>query len=126
MTDESHDRAAIDWASAEVENAVLTVPLAGEPSKAWAERFEHVLAVLGEEGRRGPWESVDITRERVKVTGVQAGGEGDVRYVLEAVVTQTNADLAPDPDEGDDDEASTADQEMAAAFRAFAEKDEDD
>jgi hypothetical protein len=126
MTDESNEQAAIDWASAEVKEAVLTVPLAGEPPKAWVERLEHVLALLQEEGRQGPWESVDVTGKRVKVTGVRSGAEGDVRYVLEAAVTQTNADLAPDPEEGDDDDANTADQEMAAAFRAFAEEREDE
>jgi hypothetical protein len=128
MTDESQEQAAIDWASAQVADAVLTVPLAGETSKEWTKRLEHVLELLQEEGHDGPWESIAITGQDVQVKGVQAGTEGDVRYLLEAGVTQTNADFAARSREGDGDgdDANAADQEMAAAFRSFAEEPEEE
>lgn len=125
MTDESNEQAAIDWEAAEVDDGVLTVPLGGEPSKAWVDRLSHVLEVLQEEGRHGPWESVKASRKELKVSGVRPGTEGDVRYVLEAAVTQANHDLAPDPDEDDGGEGSAADRDSTAAFRAFAEKPEE-
>jgi hypothetical protein len=120
MGEEHAPRAQIDWASAEVEDGVLRVPLTGEPSKALASRIAHVVERLAGHGG-GPWEAIAVTRERVEVTGVQAGTEGDVRHVLEAAVTQANADLAPDPDEDARREGSAADREMADAFRSFAE-----
>jgi hypothetical protein len=123
--DEEHEPGArIDWASAEVQDGVLRVALTGEPSKALAARIEHVVERLAGHGG-GPWEAIAVTRERIDVTGVQAGAEGDVRHVLEAAVTQANADLAPDPGEDAEGEGSAADREMADAFRSFAEDPDD-
>jgi hypothetical protein len=114
----------IDWGAAEVRGGVLEVPLAGEPPKAWTARLEEVLERLASEGHSGPWESVDVTRKALKVHGVQPGGEGDVHYVLDAAVTQANADLAPDPQDEPDDGASDDDRSMTDAFRAFAADDD--
>ena len=60
------------------------------------------------------------------VTGVQPGTEADVRHVLEAAVTQADADFAADPDEDAEPAGSEADREMADAFRSFAEEPGDD
>ena len=113
---ESHGE--LDWASAEVDDGTLTVPLTGEPSKAWAERAAGVVERLG--GGRG-WGDTRITRDKVTVGDVQAGAEIDVRHFLEGAVMQANADFAP-AEEADatGDEPSGPDAEMTQAFRAFA------
>jgi len=119
--EESHQGAGIDWASAEVADAVLTVPLAGEVPDGWAERVERTVARLTDHGG-APWEAIEITQERIEVTGVQPGTEGDVRHVLDAAVTQANTDLAPEPDATDDDgSGSQEDRDMADEFRSFAD-----
>ena len=124
--DESQQDTGIDWASAEVEDAVLTVPVAGEAPDGWAERVERTVARLTDHGG-APWEAIEVTQERIEVTGVQPGTEGDVRHVLDAAVTQANADLAPEQDASDDDgSGSQADREMAEEFRSFADPPADD
>ena len=122
MGEESHQGAGIDWASAEVTDAVLTVPLAGEAPDGWAERVERTVARLTDHGG-APWKAIEITQERIEVTGVQPGTEGDVRHLLDAAVTQANADLAPEPDATDDDDGSGSqeDRDMADEFRSFAD-----
>jgi hypothetical protein len=121
--DESQQDAGIDWASAEVEDAVLTVPVAGEPPEGWAERVERTVARLTDHGG-APWEAIEITQERIEVAGVQPGTEGDVRHVLDAAVTQAGADLALKEDAGDDDgSGSQADRDMTDEFRSFADDD---
>jgi hypothetical protein len=124
--DESQQDAGIDWGSAEVQDAVLTVPVAGEAPEGWAERVERTVARLTDHGG-APWEAIEIAQERIEVTGVQPGTEGDVRHVLDAAVTQSNADLAPEPDASDDDgSGNQADREMAEEFRSFADPPADD
>jgi hypothetical protein len=116
---ESHGE--IDWSAAEVADATLSVPLTGEPSKAWTDRVAEVVDRLKRGG--GGWDEVSVGRKAIEVTGVQAGAESDLRHFLEGAVMQANADFAPEPeaqDEGGDSEASEADGEMTGAFRAFA------
>lgn len=121
MGEESNQDAGIDWASAEVADAVLTVPLAGDVPDGWSERVERTVARLTDHGG-APWEAIEITQERVEVTGVQPGTEGDVRHLLDAAVTQANTDLAPETDaEGDDGPKGQADQDMTDEFRSFAD-----
>ena len=100
----------IDWSSAEVRDGTLSVALTEKPSKEWRERFSSVLERLGHDGAK-------VQKERLVVSGVAPGTEGDVRHMLESAVMQANADLAPD--EPDDDEPSGQDREMTEAFRAF-------
>ena len=125
--EESHGE--IDWSAAEVEGSVLTVPLTGEPSKAWTERAAEVVERLERGG--GGWDAVKIGRKAIEVSGVQAGAEGDLRHFLEGAVMQANADFAPEsePEESGgngDGEASEADGEMTGAFRASAERHDED
>jgi hypothetical protein len=111
--------AAIDWSTASVQDGDLTVELAGEASKAWADRLGDVIERLDRPGRG--WQSVKVTRKRVKVAAVAAGSEGDLRHLLDSAAQQVNADFAePEEDDGDDG-ASEADRAMTEAFRAFAE-----
>ena len=122
---ESHGE--IDWSAAEVEDSVLTVPLSGEPSKAWTDRVAEVVERLERGG--GGWDAVKVGRKAIEVGGVQAGAEGDLRHFLEGAVMQANADFAPEPASEDGDGgggASEADGEMTGAFRAFASEDADD
>ncbi len=116
---ESHGE--IDWAAADVADGVLTVPLTGDPSDAWARRAGEVVGRLG--GGRG-WGDVDFTRKKVTVADVQHGSEDDLRHLLEGAVMQANADFAPDPPDGgsggEEEAASGPDAELAEGFRAFA------
>ena len=102
----------IDWSSAEVREGTLSVGLTEKPSKEWRERFTAVLDRLGGEG-------VEVKKERLVVSGVAAGAEGDLRHLLESAVLQANADVAPDEPEGEGDGASEEDREMTQVFRTF-------
>ena len=104
----------IEWSSAEVSDGTLTVALSEKTSKEWRERFTGVLERLGGDG-------IEVKKEKVVVSGVEPGKEGDVRHLLESAVLQANADLGADEDEDErEDDVSEADREMTAAFRAFA------
>jgi hypothetical protein len=117
--------AAIDWSTASVQDGDLTVELAGEASKAWTDRLGDVIERLDRPGRG--WESVKVTRKRVKVVGIAAGSEADLRHLLDSAAQQVNADFAePDEDDDGDDGASEADRTMTEAFRAFAEDGDQD
>jgi hypothetical protein len=115
---EAVDETQIDWAQATVDDGQLTAPLAGEPTKKWAERVESVLERLHPGG--SAWGAIKVTKKKVTVDGVTAGAEADLRHLLESAVLQANADLATPPDEGGEDERSDEDQQMTDAFRAFA------
>src|SRR3954452_14081897 len=102
----------IDWSSAEVRDGTLTVELTEKPEKAWLERLDAVVERLGHGGVR-------LDEQHISVKGVQPGGEGDVRHVLEAAVLQVNADLWLDEPEENGDQASEGYRQMTQAFRAF-------
>lgn len=113
----------IDWGSAEVVDGGLAVELTGEPSAEWVERVSAVIDRLRPPA--GACEAIEVTRERVAVTGVAEGRESDVRHFLEGAVQQANADLAPDEGEDEDGGRSERDTHMTEAFRAFGENAED-
>jgi hypothetical protein len=116
----------VDWGSAEVEDATLTVELTGARSKAWKQRFESVLTLLDTPHNR--WGEVHLNREAIQVTDVQPGTETELRHFLESIVLQVNSELPP-PEESEQDaeqethgdEAARADRQMTTAFRAFAD-----
>jgi hypothetical protein len=116
----------IDWGSAEIKDAALTVELTGANSKAWKQRFESVLALLETPHRR--WGEVHLNRKAIQVADVQPGTETELRHFLESIVLQVNSEL-PEPEEPEQDaehqthvdEAAQADRQMTAAFRAFAD-----
>ena len=116
---DDHPQASIDWASAVVKDGDLTVALAGEPSKEWAQRVQAILERLERPG--SGWAATKVTKTRVQVTAVTAGAEGDLRHLLDSAVQQANADFAA-PEEGDaGGELSEADGAMTEASRAFAD-----
>src|SRR2546423_1492609 len=90
----------IDWGSAEVEHATLTVELSGAPSKAWTQRFENVLALLDTPHNR--WAQVHLNRKAIQVAGVQPGTETELRHFLESIVLQVNSEL-PESEEPEQD-----------------------
>jgi hypothetical protein len=116
----------IDWASAGIEDATLTVELTGASSKAWKQRFESVLVLL--ETTHSRWGEVHLNKSRIQVAEVQPGTETELRHFLESVVLQVNSELPP-PQEAEqdaeedthDDQEGQADRQMTAAFRAFAD-----
>jgi hypothetical protein len=120
----SDSQREIDWASATAERSTLTLELSGRPSKAWSERFEAVLALLSTDN--SGWGKVDLARGKIHVREVRPGAASDLRHLLDGVLRQVNSDLAPPSDApaSAGDPQQEADQELAAAFRAFAEPQE--
>jgi hypothetical protein len=116
----------VDWGSAEVEDATLTVELTGARSKAWKQRFQSVLALLGTPHSR--WGEVHLSRKAIQVADVQPGTETELRHFLESIVLQVNSELPP-PEESEQDskqethvdEVAQADRQMTTAFKAFAD-----
>ena len=110
----------IDWKSATVEGARLTVPFTGKADADWAERVERVLGRLDGGGSR--WGAIEVGKKKLKVDAVSPGSERDLRHLLESALLQANADLPDEAgEESDDDGLSDADREMTEAFRAFAD-----
>jgi hypothetical protein len=115
----------IDWGSAEIEDATLTVELTGASSKVWKQRFQSVLALL--ETPHSHWGAVHLGKGAIQVTEVQQGTETELRHFLESIVLQVNSEL-PQPQQGQDADEEThadgeaqSDRQMTAAFRAFAD-----
>ena len=116
----------IDWASAEIEGATLTVDLTGTSSRAWKQRFASVLALLAT--THGRWGEVRLHKGAIQVAEVQPGTETELRHFLESIVLQVNSELPEPEHSAQEDERETeldheaqADRQMTTAFRAFAE-----
>src|ERR1700724_3230920 len=84
----------IEWGSAQIEDATLTVELTGSASKAWKARFESVLALL--DTPHSSWGEVRLTKKGIKIADLQQGRESELRHFLESIVLQANSDTAPD------------------------------
>lgn len=121
---------ALNWSTAEVKNAKLKVPLEGDIPKGWKKSFEATVVLLGS----GDWGEIHLKRGGVQVSDVEPGSEEKLRFHLESVVTQANADHEPDrPAGSENDEAPDADEsdsgarddddgpdaEMTRRFRSF-------
>ena len=114
----------LEWASAEVKDAKLTVALEGDPPKDWKQSFERTVKLLGD----GDWGEVQLKKGTVQVSDVPPGSEDKLRHHLESIVAQANAAIE-EPEEGgrvDGDGDDGPDSEMTERFRAFAEDDEED
>jgi hypothetical protein len=99
-----------------------TVPFAGKPSPEFKTQLTGVVERLHRgASARG---EIKVTKSKLRVDGVEAGTESDLRHFLESAVLQAGANLA-DEDEDDDrpanDERSEDDQRMIDAFRAFSD-----
>ena len=116
-TDGKAHAVEIEWGSASVSDARLSVELSAPRPKHWAERFEAVIAQLGATGRG--WGDVSLGKRKVHVEDVQPGHEEDVRHFLESAVLQANAAVGAEPQ--DEEDEAGPDAEMAARFRSFAQ-----
>jgi len=117
----------LNWSTAEVKKAKLTVALDGDIPKGWRGSFESTVRLLG----AGDWGEIQIKKSKVQVGDVEPGTEEKLRHHLDAVVAQANADH--EPEESEDDEAPDADEsepgatdedvgrdaEMTRRFRSF-------
>ncbi|HLW95010.1 MAG TPA: hypothetical protein VKS25_06520 [Solirubrobacteraceae bacterium] len=108
----------IEWSTAVVEDATLTVSLSGDAPRGWRTRFAAVTTLLDRSG--GRFGHVSLRGAEISVADVHGGAEPDVRHFLESAVLQVNADLGLEeaPEEEPEQEADRA---MAATFRSFAE-----
>ena len=113
----------LEWASAQVKDAKLTVQLTGDSPKGWKESFERTVTLLGD----GEWGEVALKKGRVQVSDVTPGTEEKLRHHLEAIVAQANAahEERESGNDGDDPEREGPDAEMTERFRSFAEDDDE-
>jgi hypothetical protein len=110
----------LNWATAEVEDARLTVAIGGEIPSGWKRSFNSTLRLLG----RGDWGEVKVQSKKgtIRVSDVSPGSEERLRHHLESVVEQANASLrASEPDPAGPEDQDTPDARMTERFRAFAE-----
>ena len=116
----------LNWSAAEVKSSKLSVPLEGDIPKGWKRSFEATVVLLG----HGDWGEIQLKRDSVRVSDVEPGSEEKLRFHLESVVAQANADLeeleeeeeAPDADESESeatDDDDGPDAEMTRRFRSF-------
>ena len=114
----------LDWASAEVKDAKLTVALAGEAPKGWKQSFERTVKLLGD----GDWGAVQLKKSTVQVSDIAPGSEDKLRHHLEGIVTQANAahEERESDGSGDGEKPEGPDAEMTERFRAFAEDEDAD
>jgi hypothetical protein len=111
----------IEWGSASVSDARLSVELSAPRPKGWPDRFEAVVAQLANRGQA--WGEVSLGKHKVHVDDVSPGAEEDVRHFLESAVLQANAAVGAEPAGEDDEDGETGeDAEMAARFRSFADR----
>jgi hypothetical protein len=111
---------AIAWEEAEVHDGELHVGLDAEAPRGWASRFRAVLARLSQEGKPR-WGRISVSRREIRVAEVDEGGEEDLRHLLESVLRQVNADLAPEEQEAEEPASpeQQRDARMTDAFRGF-------
>lgn len=120
MPDDDAHQPTLDWGSASVDDATLTVPVTGEVPTGWTKGVKRVAERLERPG--SGWGAVKVTKKRLSVDAVAPGCEDDLHHFLESVVLQANTALRED--EGSDDARSEEDQAMTDAFRAFADPQE--
>ena len=113
---------AIAWEEAEVHDGELHVAIDGDAPRGWASRFRSVLARLSQEGKPR-WGRISVSRREIRVAEVDEGGEDDLRHLLESVLRQVNADLAPDEQQTGEPASpeQQRDARMTDAFRGFGE-----
>ena len=81
----------LNWSAAEVKSSKLSVPLEGDIPKGWKKSFEATVVLLG----HGDWGEIQLKRDSVRVSDVEPGSEEKLRFHLESVVAQANADHGP-------------------------------
>jgi|ERR1700722_2719104 len=120
----------LDWSTARVRDAKLTVDLDGDLPSGWKGTFAAVARLLD----RGEWEDVGVKKHQLRVGGVTPGSEEKLRHFLESVIQQTNTDhgvanaASEDADQSDGGEQDggeadedSPDAQMTEQFREFAD-----
>lgn len=113
----------LDWSTAEVKGATLTVAVDGKAPSGWKESFATTVRLLG----GGEWGEVGFKKQTVRVKDVVAGQEEKLRHFLDSVVEQANASHPAETEaleskaDDESDEGEGPDAEMAKRFRSFAE-----
>jgi len=125
MPDDAPPHGGIDWKTASVDDATLTVEITGKPGRTWTARVQEIFERLDRAG--SPWGAIKVKKGTLRVEDVTPGSEADLRHLVESAVLQANAEFAPDDedDDGDDDDRSAEDQDMTERFRAFSEDDDE-
>src|SRR3954467_14140367 len=116
----------IDWSTAEVRDATLTVAVSGDAPDDWTEYVGGVLDRL--DRGTSAWGEIEVEDDQFEVDSIRRGSESDLRHLLESAVLQGNAhfDLSDDEDEDreddedEDDDDADQDREMTETFRSFA------
>jgi hypothetical protein len=119
-------RREIDWSAAAVTADLTVLPLTGDGAKDWSERFEGVVALLGN-GGSGGWGEISLTKKAIKVSALAPGAEDDLRHFLESVVVQVNSELSAQSDQPADeqqDPQAAQEAEMTAKLRSFSAQDD--
>jgi hypothetical protein len=119
----------LDWSTAEVQSGTLTVSLDGKPSDQWEASFERTAHLLD----RGTWPEIKLGKRKIEVKGVEEGSEERLRFFLESVVQEANAEQGEDEEESKRDgepesaeetseteQETNPDREMTDRFRSFA------
>ena len=121
--------AKLDWSSAKVKDATLTVDIVGDIPSGWKDSFDTTARLLG---RSGDWGEVSLKgKERVTVADVTPGCGGPaaplpgerrraVKCRPSAGRRRTRTSATREQDESDDDDAGP-DAEMSDRFRSFAD-----
>jgi hypothetical protein len=117
---------SLQWSAAEVTGGTLTVPIEGDRPKGWKDKFQQVVALLGDT----QWGEVTYKSSTILVREISEGSEESLHHFLEAVMQETNAAFATEEagsndeaeDEGDsaDGDADDTDARLTEAFRNFA------
>jgi hypothetical protein len=108
----------IDWSSATVSDAQLTVTLAGTPPAKFKDQVEDVIGQLRRSG--SAWGEIAVGKRKLTVDSVSPGAEGDLRHFLESALLQASTSAGVE-DEDEDEDESGPDAEMTAKFRSFAD-----
>lgn len=112
----------LDWSTAAVKQATLTVELAGKPPSGWKQSFAMTVRLLG----GGEWDEVTVKKQTIRVKYLVAGQEDKLRHFLDSVIDQANASRPGDPEptrseaDAEADDSGGPDAEMTSRFRAFA------
>jgi hypothetical protein len=83
------DAPFVNWSTAEVNGDTLTVEIAGDRPRGWKTSFELVATLLGSDSS---FHDVSLRKGTASVGGATPGSEDELRFFLEAVVLQANAD----------------------------------
>jgi hypothetical protein len=107
----------IDWGGAVVEDATLKVGLTARPTRAWAQRFRMVLALLDRSS--GEWDAISLRADAITVTNLREGSEEKLRHMLESIVTEVQGGHVEDtgPRDEEREKLRASDRRMTDAFR---------